>query len=491
MAGTLSNTNPLFRPFLTPPDAAPALGNVIAMPSQTPALPAPLAPAVSRVPRESEVLQSKYNDAVNAPDTISGIHNPLVRGIARAGDIAASVFAPRLAQYLPGTTLNHQRQVGIAANNAKMAGEQDKTVADIAQNEAQTARDVTATNLAPQKASDEHSLAQAQIGNYESEVKHRDNPIPKSKTIEEQAYDYAVSQGKNPLDAYSSVYGAKNVKDAGLPQQYLDAIASGDTTKAALIKKVINDTSTAPKIQVIQAAAATKEAAKTAGLDVSDPAMAASVAAVANGSLKLSDVFGRGATTAQKAQFAAAVKAVNPAYNSGDHDIENSARRYMISGQGGQTLNAINTAYHHLDQFDAAARALKNGDSKAINQIANELGVQIQHGASPQVVSDLVKNALKGEIAKAFTGAGATVDEQRNLDSSFSNANSLDTMLGVTKQARALLQGKEKSLKEQFDQGGQGKPNFGALESQPKENDTKTNSHGDKVIFKGGKWGPA
>jgi hypothetical protein len=482
MAGPFSNTNPLFRPFVAPPDAAPALGNAISMPSASPYLPAAIAPSVQRAPRASELAQANYNDVVAKPAGVDNIHNPLVRGIARVGDITASVFAPRLAQFIPGTTLSHERQVGIAANRAKEADAQDKAQTDIAGTEAQTARDVTATNLAPQKASDEHALTQAQIGNYDSEVKHRDNPTPKTKTIEEQAYDYAVSQGKNPLDAYSAVFGAKNVKDAGLPQQYLDAIATGDKVKADLIKKVINDTSTQPKIQVINAGAANREAAKTAGLDVSDPAMQASVAAVANGSLKLSDVFGRGATTAQKAQFAAAVKEVNPQYNSGDHDIENSARRYMISGQGGQTLNAINTAYHHLDQFDAAARALKGGNSKALNQVANELGVQFQDGASPQVISDLVKNALKGEVARAFTGAGATVDEQRNLDSSFNNANSLDTMLGVAKQARALLEGKEKSLKDQLEKGQQGQANFGALEGG--NSSEKVDGHWDPVTKK-------
>lgn len=80
-----------------------------------------------------------------------------------------------------------------------------------------------------------------------------DNKPDKPQTIEEQAYDYAVKSGKTPIDALTAVYGAKNVKDAGLPQQYLDAISSGDTTKANLIKQVIRDTSTQPKIDIHQA----------------------------------------------------------------------------------------------------------------------------------------------------------------------------------------------------------------------------------------------
>lgn len=453
--------------------AAPALGTNMAMPSSAPDLGAPVAPSVSLAPppTQTQTDMTERNRMVNSGDGISQIHNPLLKGIARAADIAGSVFAPNLAMAIPGTSLHHNMLVNQATRNVVADQAQDKATADVAdsqaqveQRKAQTAQDQAATAYLPTKQADEHSQATALARENNARADTLENPVAKPVSIEQQAYDFAVKSGKNPLDAYAAVYGAKNVKDAGLPQQYLDAISSGDTVKANLIKKVINDTSTAPKIQVINAGADRREAAKTAGLDMSDPAMQSSVASTAAGQLKLSDVFGRGATTAQKAAYVAEVKKINPNYNSGDHDIENGARRYMISGQGGTTLTAINTAYNHLDHLDAAAKALNGGNVKALNQFANELGVQVQGGASPQVVFDLVKTALKGEMARAFTGAGATVDEQHALDVSFNNANSLPTLLAVGRESRGLLQGKEKGLQGQYEAGKKGQANFGALD---------------------------
>lgn len=481
--------------------APPGLGTGIAMPSTAPSMGTPVLPSVSLAPppppTQTQMDITKRNDAVNKGSGIDQIQNPLLRGIARAADIAGSVFAPNLAQFIPGTTLHHQLVVNqMGQNVAKDQAEEQATAqtaneaATTAHTNAATANTQAETAGLPTVQADKHILSQAQAGNLDSETSARDTPKPKSP--EQQVYDEQIAQGKTPTEAFTAVNQAKNTKDATFQQQFLDAYrkAHPGISDTDAISATIRATSTEPKIQVINAGAADRAAAKNVGLDTSDPAMQASVNAVANGSMKLGDVFGRGATTAQKAQFAAAVKAVNPNYNSGDHDIENAVRRDFTSGHDSDTVNAINTAYNHLDKFAAAAQALKGGSSKAMNEMANALGVQFQQGASPQVISDLVKQALKGEVSRAFTGAGATVDEQRNLDTSFSNANSLDTMLGVVSEAKGLLKGKETNLQNKFNSGTQGKPNF-IGENAPKDGDTKTNSHGDKVTFKGGKWGPA
>ena len=97
----------------------------------------------------------------------------------------------------------------------------------------------------------------ANTTHIDAETAALNNKPDKPQTIEEQAYDYAVKQGKSPMDALAAVYQSKSPvkaeKDAGLPQQYLDAIASGDSTKAGLIKQVIHDTQVQPKIDIHQA----------------------------------------------------------------------------------------------------------------------------------------------------------------------------------------------------------------------------------------------
>jgi hypothetical protein len=457
---------------------APALTSMIAAPSNpSPSLGSSIAPAQTTVnpfPNQLQTDQTSRNQLINSGDGISQVKNPLLRGIARAADIAGTVFLPNLARAIPGTMLHHNMLVNQATQNVAQDQAQQQAATTLQDSQAQVQQrqalaqqeQAKAAALAnPQKAGDPTKTVQTDdgvfqfnpdTGKYDNRVGDK---VEKPKTIEEQAYDFAVKSGKNPLDAYGAVYGAKNTKDAGLPQQYLDAISSGDTVKAGLIKKVINDTSTAPKIQVINAGAANREAAKTAGLDTSDPSIRASVAAVADGSMKLADVFGRGATTAQKAQFAAAVKQVNPNYNSGDHDIENASRKYFISGQGGSTLTAGNTLTHHLDLYDKAADAVHNGDIKALNQIGNELGVQL--GSDAQTNLSLIRRGVASEAARFYTGGVPGETEIEGFMKDLSGDGSPQSMHGGANTVRAMARGKLQGMQAQADAGSKGQANFG------------------------------
>jgi hypothetical protein len=475
--------NPLISKFLADQNvAAPALGTNMAMPSAAPAVAAPVMPLITRTPTQTETDQTQRNHLISSGDGISQIKNPLLRGVARAADIAGSVFAPGLAMAIPGTMLHHNYLVNQATRNVAADQAQDQATANTADSEAQTkqrtaetAQALATTAALPTEQADKHNLTDAQIGNITSEAYQREHPIAtnefqlwRQQNPSGTAEDFQKLQSKplskDEASARNAVWDTIADKYHLPKGQFREGMSGADATAlAGSLNQVIGRQQGAQSIVIRNEAAQTAAAAK-APLSTDDPAMQASVNGVANGSMKLTDVFGRGATTAQKAQFVAAVKAQNPNYNSGDHDIENSARRYMISGQGGQTLTAINTAYNHLDHLDSAAKAVNGGDVKALNNFANELGVQVQSGASPQVVFDLVKTALKGEMARAFTGAGATVDEQHALDVSFNNANSLPTLLAVGRESRSLLQGKEKSLRGQYDAGQKGQANFGALD---------------------------
>lgn len=246
----LDNTNPLFRPFLSPAAAVPALGTNIAMPSSAPSIAGP-----SPQTQSDSMERSRL---VSTGSGIDQIKNPLLKGIARAGDIAASVFAPNVAQFIPGTTLHHNMLVNQATRNVDKDQAQENMQVGIRQKQALTKQEEARADAYadPRKAVDPSKTVQTDngvfqlnpdTGKYDIRVGDR---AEKPRTIEEQAYDYAVSQGKNPLDAYGAVYGVKNQKDSSLPQQYLDAIATGDTVKADLIKRTIQETQTQPKIDV-------------------------------------------------------------------------------------------------------------------------------------------------------------------------------------------------------------------------------------------------
>lgn len=488
--------------------SAPALVGSIAMPSAMPQLPAIQAPIVTqRPPTQTEADQAKLTGLRNSGDGVSQINNPLLRGIARAGDIAASVFAPRLAQYIPGTQLHHQVLVGQAQQALASDQASDQAGAVLADSQAQ--------------AKQRESLAEQEQAKAEALLHPQSKPTPGHLVISGDGSAAGYQDGEGNFHGLNDPTVPQGVKDVAtnmaakptkvplaeqplddaeakrlnnlwdnladkhhLPKgQFVPGMTRADATTLAsglnnVVGKQQGDTHVTISMQGLQ-----DRQNKNAALDMNDPSMAASVAAVANGSMKLGDVFGRGATTAQKAAFASAVKNMNPNYNSGDHDVENAVRRDFTSGHDSNTLNAVNTAYSHLDTFATAAKALKNGDVKGINSLANSLGVSVQNGASPQVVAGLVKEALKGEMARALTGAGATVDEQRNIDASFSTANSLPTMLKVAEEAKTLLKGKQETLRNKYKSGTTGTPNFISDAPSSAASD-KVDGHWDPVARK-------
>jgi hypothetical protein len=271
MADTLAINDPRLN-LLAPPSpwnpdavAAPALASAITPPQvQAPPIGVPIGKVIAP-PTQTQTDTSERSRLINTGSGVSQIHNPLLRGIARAADIAGSVFLPGLAAAIPGTTLHHNILVNQASRNVATDQAGDKANVDLQDSQAQvqqrqalaaqeTAKAATLGD--PRKAVDPSKTVTTDDGVFQlnPETGHYDtrvgDAVAKPLSIEQQAYDFAIKNGKNPVDALGAVYGAKNTKDAGLPQQYLDAISSGDTVKAGLIKKVINDTSTQPKIEV-------------------------------------------------------------------------------------------------------------------------------------------------------------------------------------------------------------------------------------------------
>jgi len=84
-----------------------------------PPAPSLMSPAVPATPPQSTMTAPAAHQAelarLTTGDTgkpgVSQIHNPILRGIAHAGDIAESLFFPAAAAFTPGTTMNHQRLV--------------------------------------------------------------------------------------------------------------------------------------------------------------------------------------------------------------------------------------------------------------------------------------------------------------------------------------------------------------------------------------------
>lgn len=84
----------------------------------------------------------------------------------------------------------------------------------------------------------------------------------------------------------------------------------------------------------------------------------------------------------------------------------NFLKEYGDTQKGaGATRDRINTAVGHLDMLSHASDALAGRDLKALNSIAQAIGVQT--GNSPRVVYDAIANKAAAEAAAAMKGGGA------------------------------------------------------------------------------------
>ena len=177
---------------------------------------------------------------------------------------------------------------------------------------------------------------------------------------------------------------------------------------------------------------------------------------------------------ASKTAFTAQLNAKYPNYNQANFGIEKKVGEEFTSGDAAKSLTAFNTAIEHAKQLSAATDALNNGDVRGLNAIGNQLGYQF--GSDKTTNFNVIKNALSGEISKVFKGGGATDAEIEQVQQPFSSANSPQQLKGAIGAAQALMVSKRDALKQQYEEGRQGKPNFGQT-SQVKV--------GDSVSIKG------
>lgn len=197
-----------------------------------------------------------------------------------------------------------------------------------------------------------------------------------------------------------------------------------------------------------------------------------------------------------------AIKSGAAAPASMDYAAEKGLQKDFTSGAASKNLNAFNTASAHLATLGQAAEALHNNDIQGLNRFGNEYNKQT--GSPAPTNFQAVKSAVAGEVSKTFKGGQATDAEIKEFNDAVSSANSPAQLRGVISTYQDLMDSKREALQQQYTQGMQGKPNFGTpavngkkgitpppTGGAPTEGQTKVNSHGDKVKFSGGKWGPA
>jgi hypothetical protein len=162
---------------------------------------------------------------------------------------------------------------------------------------------------------------------------------------------------------------------------------------------------------------------------------------------------------AQKATFLRNLSTAYPDFNQGTFGVAKKEQTAFTSGSQGQQLTAIGTARNHMKTFKDTADALDNGNFLKANQIGNYLGMQF--GSDRATNFNIARSAFAGEVGKAFAGANVGVQDRQELLDKINAASSPAQLKGYADTADELLAGKQKSLKESYEQGVKGKPNFG------------------------------
>jgi hypothetical protein len=169
---------------------------------------------------------------------------------------------------------------------------------------------------------------------------------------------------------------------------------------------------------------------------------------------------------AAKSGFISQLAAKYPQFSQAQYGVEKKVQEEFTSGDAAKNLTAFNTAISHAQQAQEAATALQNGDIKVLNRVGNALGVEL--GSDKVTNFNTIKSALTGEISKVFKGGQATDAEIKEVQGPFDAANSPAQLKNALNTAIHLMNSKRDALKQQYETGIQGKPNFGQAAS-PKQ----------------------
>lgn len=137
-----------------------------------------------------------------------------------------------------------------------------------------------------------------------------------------------------------------------------------------------------------------------------------------------------------------------PDWEQSTYEAKNKLIQNYTSGPQSREINAINTAMGHVGVLGDAIDALKNGDVKALNGLANKLGVET--GKDAVTTFNTIVHRVGPELASAYIPGGGGEGERQTTAKDFDPSlgpQQLKSNVGVTAQ---LLRSKIGALENQY-----------------------------------------
>jgi hypothetical protein len=137
--------------------------------------------------------------------------------------------------------------------------------------------------------------------------------------------------------------------------------------------------------------------------------------------------------------------------NKQNRAAEQQAMKTFAGGIEGRTKRSMNTATDHLFTLEEAGLALKNGDIRIFNSIANRVNKEL--GVPAPTSFDAVKKIVAGEIVKATTGSAGALGDRLEVEASIMASNSPEQLLQSIDYYKKLMAGQLQSLELQWETG--------------------------------------
>ena len=144
---------------------------------------------------------------------------------------------------------------------------------------------------------------------------------------------------------------------------------------------------------------------------------------------------------------------INPQYQEGDYAAASGLSKELAStrqGTAGGSLLSAGVASNHLDLLEQASTALANHDVKALNKIANTLGVQF--GESPAVTFKAIAEQVNGEVGKVVAGGTPHEAELAQLRENLNSDQSPQQVRNVIKSYIGLMAGRVNEINDRSQQ---------------------------------------
>lgn len=141
----------------------------------------------------------------------------------------------------------------------------------------------------------------------------------------------------------------------------------------------------------------------------------------------------------------------DPSFSAADYPSRAATRKDFTAGKSAANITSFNTVLQHLGKLAADAKALKNYDMPIANALTNT--VASQFGDDRVNNFKLVKNAVVGELVRAFRGAGGARGDVEEWAETLDPNMSPRQLEGAVKRGIELLNGRIEAVGDQYNRG--------------------------------------